>query len=84
MTAIEFNLLPLDERGNITFNNGTHVNEYAKYNDCVVYSVHNYFVEVVYDVKNNQIRNVIALVNKKDFEGYLNCVRLRDLNPCQC
>ena len=78
MTAQEFNMLNLDQKGEVWNTNSIFIDERIVYNKhkIVIYSVFNFYVEVFYSIKDNKIENLKALENIEDWEGYLKSIKL--------
>lgn len=78
MTATEFNKLSFAEKGNIWSTEAVFLDErvvYARYK-VLMYSYANFYIEVYYNAKNNEIETLKALENVDDWEGYLKSINL--------
>jgi len=78
MTPQEFNMLGLDQKGEVWNTNSIVIDERIVYNKhkIVIYSVFNFYVEVFYSIKDNKIEDLKALENIEDWEGYLKSIKL--------
>ena len=78
LSISEYNNLTLDQKGEILFTKGDYIDhrvQYHKYK-IAIYSLGNFYVEVFYDVHNNEIKRINALENEQDWTGYLESINL--------
>ena len=80
MTAKEFNSLSLDGKG-VVFQEGTYVDQRIVYNEhkIVMYSLHNFYVEIYYNAHSNKIEDIDALESLDDWDNFMASVKLGDL-----
>ena len=81
MTPQEFNQLPSNVRAELLWDQGQYLLERVVYNEYIVkmYLVDKFYVEVYYNANDNQIEDVTALENEKDWEGFLNSINIKVL-----
>jgi|TARA_R100000750_G_scaffold30200_3_gene19204 hypothetical protein len=81
LSITKYNQLNLNQKGEILFSKGNYIDyriEYNKYK-IALYSLGNFYVEVFYDVHNNEIKRINALENEQDWHGYLDSINLEYL-----
>lgn len=81
LSISEYNSLTIDQKGEILFTKGDYIDHRVQYNKykIVIYSLGNFYVEVFYDVHNNEIKRINALENEQDWTGYLESINLEYL-----
>ena len=81
MTPQEFNQLPSNVRAELLWDQGQYLLERVVYNEYIVkmYLVDKFYVEVYYNATDNQIEDITALENEKDWEGFLNSINIKVL-----
>jgi len=73
--------LKLHEKGEFLWKEGKHVEERLIYGKYVV-QIHcfdNFFVEVYYSVRGNNIDDIKAIHKGEDWDGYLDSIKLEHL-----
>jgi len=67
MTFFEFTLLPQEEQYNLVFTEGEFIDHSMK-NEIkfALYRLYSFYVEVVYNVKNNKIVNLSSFMNARN------------------
>ena len=81
MGAAEYNKMTLELKSNFLWDKGTFIEErvnYGKYKICM-YSLFNFYVEVFYSIKDNNIKKVNALESDIDWHGYMESINLKHL-----
>lgn len=81
MEAKNFNILSIEEKGKIVFTEGTFLDVRCQYNKykIAIYNVSNIFIEVFYCEYTNEIKNIKAIENNSDWNGYLSSINLNHL-----
>jgi len=81
MNIDDYNKLITNDKANILWDKGTHIDERVIYNKhtVVMYALFNFYVEVYYSVKDNKIKEIKALKSDEDWEGYLKSIKLEHL-----
>lgn len=81
MKIEDYAKLPLEERTSLLWKEGTYLHIRSIYNKhrIALYGLYNFFVEVYYSVKNNEIEEVKAILNEEDWDGYMDSIRFEEL-----
>ncbi len=79
MTSSEFNTKDLDTQYDIVSEGELlEVREVYKYR-IALYHTHNFYAELFYDMKANEITRIKALESETDWHGYLESVNIEGL-----
>ncbi len=78
MNIEEYIKLPLNDRADVLWKNAVFVDDRVIYNKftIAIYHLFNFYVEVYYSVKDNSIKDVKAIHQEEDWDGYLNSINL--------
>ncbi len=79
-TKSEFNRLTLREKANYTFGRGRLLlRRHAKYYTVGLFYVDNFFAEVWYDLRTNDIINIVSFNDGKSLDVYADYINLDKL-----
>ena len=82
VTKQEFNNMEMNNKTALVISGGELIDErviYGKYH-IKMYSMRHFFVEVWIDVKKVEVEKIRAIESEADWSGYLDSIRISDLN----
>lgn len=81
MNKFKFNTLNHKDKENVIWKNGKLVLQRMAYKDYIVkmYCIEDFFVEVVFSLSENKIKDIYAIEHERDWQGYLDSINLYEL-----
>ncbi len=82
MTLTEFeSIQDLNERANLLWSKAKFLDERIVYNKSkyLIFALFNFYVELTYDIKTNELTKAKALETLEDWEGYLSSIKIDQL-----